>query len=278
MADGVVVVKLGGELLEPAARLEAVAAALERAHRAASRLAIVHGGGRAIDTALRRAGIAPRQVNGLRITDEQTLDVVVSILAGLMNTRLVAALNAAGVPAVGLTGADARMVPGRLALPVVDASGASVSLGRVGDPDEDTDGTLVLRLIDAGYVPVIASITADRMGGLLNINADPFAAALAVALHADRLVIAGTTPGVLDDEGRSIPELDLAGAERLIASGGATAGMIAKLRACADAIGGGVGSVVVADGTSVEALTSAALGQRHNGATEIGRTREVEHA
>jgi acetylglutamate kinase len=274
MADGVVVVKLGGELLEPAARLEAVAAALERAHRAASRLAIVHGGGRAIDTALRRAGIAPRQVNGLRITDEQTLDVVVSILAGLMNTRLVAA----GVPAVGLTGADARMVPGRLALPVVDASGASVSLGRVGDPDEDTDGTLVLRLIDAGYVPVIASITADRMGGLLNINADPFAAALAVALHADRLVIAGTTPGVLDDEGRSIPELDLAGAERLIASGGATAGMIAKLRACADAIGGGVGSVVVADGTSVEALTSAALGQRHNGATEIGRTREVEHA
>src|SRR5438105_102894 len=102
------VVKFGGELLEEAAGLQAIVAVVARIAAAGVPLVIVHGGGREIDTALRVAGIEKRQVEGLRITDPPTLDVVVSVLAGLVNTRLVAALTRAGVVAVGLTGADGR--------------------------------------------------------------------------------------------------------------------------------------------------------------------------
>src|SRR5436190_15082878 len=128
-----VVVKFGGELLEDPAHLSVLTGALAKLSRKAP-LVIVHGGGREIDAALARAGIAKRQIDGLRITDESTLDIVVGVLAGLINTRLVAALAAAGVKAVGLTGADAGIGRVQPARPHVSASGAIVDLGRVGEP------------------------------------------------------------------------------------------------------------------------------------------------
>jgi acetylglutamate kinase len=256
--SGVTVVKYGGELLESPERLAAIASDIAEARRSAPRIAIVHGGGRTIDAMLGRMAIEPRMVNGLRITDPETLDVVVAVLAGLINTRFVAALNAAGTPAVGLTGVDARLVPVRLAPSVRDASGAAVSLGRVGVPADDrrapADAELALHLIDTGYVPVIASVSADSAGQLLNVNGDTFAAALSIALRADQLIVAGTTPGVLDGEGVSIQSMDVARAELLIGEGAATAGMIAKLRACIDAVQRGVGRVLVAGGSDVAAI------------------------
>ena len=128
-----VVVKFGGELLEDPKHLGALTAALAKLSRKTP-LVIVHGGGREIDAALARAGIAKRQVDGLRITDEPTLDIVVGVLAGLINTRLVAALGAAGVRAVGLTGADAGIGRVQPARPHVSTTGATVDLGRVGEP------------------------------------------------------------------------------------------------------------------------------------------------
>jgi acetylglutamate kinase len=254
----ITVIKYGGELLEPAERLAAIASDIAQARLRAPRLAIVHGGGRAIDATLARTGIVPRQVGGLRVTDSDTLEVVVSVLAGLINTRFVAALNASGTPAVGLTGVDGQLLPVRPAPPVSDGEGALVSLGHVGIPDEHapfaTDADLALHLVDTGYVPVISSISADANGALFNVNADTFAAALAVALRAEQLIVAGTTPGVLDAAGASIPALDVGRAELLIASGAAAAGMIAKLRACTEAVQRGVGRVLIAQGDAVGAI------------------------
>ena len=129
-----VVLKFGGELLEDPQRVAALASTIASAEPRKTPLVIVHGGGREIDASLARAGIEKRQVDGLRITDEPTLDVVVGVLAGLVNTRFVAALGAAGVPAVGLTGADAGVGRVKAAPPHLSTSGATVDLGRVGEP------------------------------------------------------------------------------------------------------------------------------------------------
>jgi acetylglutamate kinase len=252
-----VVVKLGGELLEGRdglARLVPAIAAMPHP------LVIVHGGGREIDAALAQAGLPKRQVDGLRITDAATLEVVVSVLAGAVNTRFVAALTAAGVPAIGLTGADGRSGLSDVAPPHRSTSGESIDLGRVGLPRTDADVRALSTLTGHGFVPVIASIGIDPDGGLLNVNADTFAGHLACRLGASRLIIAGTTAGVLDDQGRTIAVLEPAAVHQLISSGTATAGMIAKLLACEHALTGGVGDVLIVNGRETAALEAAARG------------------
>src|SRR5688500_2709757 len=128
-----VVLKFGGELLEDSQRVAALASTMARLSRKTP-IVIVHGGGREIDASLARAGIEKRQVDGLRITDEPTLDIVVGVLAGLVNTRFVAALGVAGIQAVGLTGADAGIGRVKAAPPHKSTTGATVNLGRVGEP------------------------------------------------------------------------------------------------------------------------------------------------
>src|SRR5436190_909850 len=133
------VMKVGGELVEESAHLAAVAAAVAAVTATERSLVLIHGGGREIDGALGRAGISKQQVDGLRITDGPTLSVVVSVLAGVVNPRFVAALNTAGVAAVGLTGADARCVPAHVAPAHHARDGRLVDLGRVGVPDAGAD-------------------------------------------------------------------------------------------------------------------------------------------
>ena len=149
---------------------------------------VVHGGGRAIDAELARARQrAEAIVDGLRITDAATLDAVVAVLGGTINTRLVARLVAAGARAVGLTGADAalgawRREPRRMS----PRAGAQVDLGLVGEPDGRRRSGVVIDLLAGGYVPVVASIGVSRDGGLLNVNADTIAAHLAAGIGATR--------------------------------------------------------------------------------------------
>jgi acetylglutamate kinase len=254
-----VVVKFGGELLDDPNRLATVVAASAAVSRRGVPLVIVHGGGKEIDAALRAAGIEKRQVDGLRITDGATLDVVVSVLAGTINTRFVAALNAAGVAAVGLTGADARCGLSEPAPRHRTVDGRMVDLELVGLPSPHADVRALSVLAANGFVPVVACIGADANGRLYNVNADTFAGHLAARLHAGRLIIAGTTAGVLDDSGATLPLLDAAGIERLIAGRTATAGMIAKLRACEQALANGAEDVVIVDGRDRTALEAAVL-------------------
>ena len=255
------ILKFGGELLDDSSRLATVVDAVQTIVAGGTAVAIVHGGGKEIDAALKSAGIEKRQVDGLRITDEATLNVVVAVLAGSINTRLVAALNAAGIAAVGLTGADARCGLSEAAPPHRTVDGRVVDLDRVGVPAAASDTRLLTTLLNGGVVPVIACIGAGASGELLNVNADTLAGHLAARLNARRLVIAGTTPGVMDGSGATVRTIDGDGIATLVNDGTATAGMIAKLRACEAALDGGVDDVVIVDGRDAAALVSAALSE-----------------
>ena len=248
------VLKLGGELLETPADRRAMADAIGRL--ASDRpLVVVHGGGKAIDVELGRRAIAPRKIDGLRVTDADTLDAVVSVLAGSANTALVAACVSAGVAAVGLTGVDGGTCPSTRATAHRTAAGGTVDLGFVGDPSA-VNIALVDSLLAQRFVPVVASIGFDAESAdpqLLNVNADVMACRLAAALRGCDLVIAGTTAGVFDERGATIATLDDEGIDAAITSGTATAGMIAKLSACRQALADGVASVRIVDGRALAA-------------------------
>lgn len=249
--NGPLVLKLGGELLESAADRARIAAAVG-VLTTQRPVVLVHGGGRAVDAELDRRGIAPKKVDGLRVTDRATLDAVVAVLAGTANTECVAALVGQGVPAIGLTGVDAGFGRATRSNAHRTASGAIVDLGYVGDPAE-IDASLLELLLVHGYVPVIASLaleatTTETAPDLLNVNADVMACRVAAALNGAELVIAGTTAGVLDGAGVPIPALDAAGIDAAIDSGTATAGMIAKLSACRAALLAGVPMIRIVDG------------------------------
>jgi acetylglutamate kinase len=264
------VVKLGGELLEQPDDLARIARGISALAQHTA-LVVVHGGGREIDAALATAGIPKQQVDGLRVTDAKTLDVVVAVLAGAINTRLVAALRRAGTRPVGLTGADAAVATVKRSTPMTSTTGARVDLGLVGSPINNGSPQLLTDLLARGYVPVVACIGSTRDGQLLNVNADTLAAHLAASLAARRLVIAGGTSGVLDEAGRTIERLDTRHATRLIKSGTANKGMVAKLEACRAALRHGVGDVLIANGREVELAALGAAKGPLAGCTQVVR-------
>jgi acetylglutamate kinase len=249
------VLKFGGELLEDTGAIKSAAAAIVRLSEAEP-LVVVHGGGRAIDAELRARGVTPRFVDGVRVTDQPTLDAVISVLAGRTNTSLVAAVGAAGGRAVGITGADGFIGLSRRA-PLFEAvSGERVDLGLVGDP-QPGDVSLLLDLLQIGCIPVVCSIGVDAEGTLLNVNADVIAAHLAAMLGAGRLIIAGTTPGVLDADGNGLTELALDEIDRMAATGTAHSGMLAKLNACRRALLAGVADVSIVSGRAAADMRNA---------------------
>jgi acetylglutamate kinase len=264
------VLKLGGELLEQPRDVERVARAIATLARQVS-LVVVHGGGREIDAALATAGIPKQQIDGLRVTDARTLDVVVAVLAGAINTRLVAAVRRAGAKPVGLTGADATVATVKRAAPITSVAGERVDLGLVGAPVTNGAPQLLSDLLARGYVPIVACIGATRNGELMNVNADTLASHLAAGLGAKRLVIAGGTSGVLDDQGRTIDRLTTRAAGQLIKSGTANKGMVAKLQACRAALQRGVNDVVIANGREVALESLAARTASLSGCTQVVR-------
>ena len=262
-----VVLKLGGELLEHPEDIARVATGIARL-AALAQLTVVHGGGKEIDAALAAAGIAKRQVDGLRVTDEATLAVVVGVLAGSINTRLVAAVRRAGGRPVGLTGADADVAVMRRAKPIVSTQGDTVDLGLVGTPSGTAAPALLLGLLKSGYVPVVACVSAGKNGKLYNVNADTLAGYLAARLKAKRLVIAGGTAGVLDKRGQTIPRLNKTHIAKLVTSGTANAGMIAKLTACEAALAG-ASSVVIIDGRDARRIAKAVALQKTDATSRV---------
>ncbi len=263
------VLKVGGELLEQPADVARIAEGIARLSARES-LVVVHGGGKEIDAALAIAGIPKLQVEGVRVTDAATLDVVVAVLAGAINTRLVAAVRAAGARPVGLTGVDTGVVSVRRATPLVTAGGERVGLGLVGRPISNGRPELVTDLLAKGYVPIVACVAAQKDGQVLNVNADTLAAHIAVAVRARRLIIAGGTAGVLDERGRTIETLRARDAARLIRRGTASAGMVAKLQACRAAVRGGVRDVLIVNGREAD------LGGLERFSSATGQTQVTE--
>lgn len=241
------ILKLGGELLEDAAAMRIAAEGIERLADAGP-VAVIHGGGRAIDADLRARGKAPQFVDGLRVTDGDTLETVIAVLAGRINTAFVAALIARGVKAVGLTGADAAIGIATLAPPLTTTSGTVADLGLVGIPRPDAPARLLTDLMGLGYLPIVASVGVSADGSLLNVNADTLAAHLARAARATRLIIAGKTAGVFDAAGATCAQLNADAARQMVRTGTARDGMVAKLDACLYALDGGVSEVRIVDG------------------------------
>ena len=217
-----VVVKIGGSTLGSGDTALPDLVALQREGRA---IVVVHGGGRVISEWLERCNVATRFERGLRVTDSATLDVVVAVLCGLVNTQLVAAIGALGGRAVGLCGADGRLIEARVKDPALGYTGEVVRVNT--GPIES--------LLREGYMPVIAPLGVDRdgpAGQLLNINADTAAGEIASALGAEGLLLLTDVAGVMDGVGRPIPRLSAAEASALIAQGVIMGGMIPKVEAC----------------------------------------------
>ena len=233
------VIKLGGSLLDdPVRRAEALSAIAEQWKRG-EEIVLVHGGGKHVDANLKRAGIPKRTHAGLRITDDATLDVVVSVLGGLVNKLIVSELTAMGVKAAGISGSDAGTLVAEQHPPI-----DGVDLGHVGRV-VSSNPTLVKSMLTYGILPVVSSIAMSADGKLFNVNADSAASALAAALKATSLQFITDVEGLLDGNGNVVPALNAADAHVLVAEGVVSGGMLPKLSAALGAMAAGVASVTI---------------------------------
>lgn len=228
-----VVVKIGGAALEDPATRGVVVGRLADLHRRGERLVVVHGGGGEVDRLVTRLGMTTDRRDGIRITPPDQMEIVAGVLAGRVNTDLVAGLVAEGVPAMGLTLCDGGLARCRV------ATGLGFDPGRVGEI-VDGDPRAIEALGDAGFLPVVASIGCDEQGELLNVNADAAAAGLANIVEARELLLLTDVPGVRGPDGEIAIELDRVVIEMGIAEGWIHGGMVPKVRgglAVADSIG-----------------------------------------
>ena len=237
-AGQIVVVKYGGNALaEDIVLLKAVGI----------RPVVIHGGGPQIGELLARVGKVSEFIDGQRVTDAETLDVVRMVLIGKVNSDIVAALNVHGPVAVGLSGVDANLI-------MADVRDAE--LGFVGDVIK-VNPTIIERLVAEDIVPVIATVGSDEAGQAYNINADTVAGAIAAAVGAEKLVFLTDVPGLRSDPvdpDSVIAQVDVATIDAMVSSGAAAGGMIPKVEACALAVRGGVKAAHILDGRVAHAL------------------------
>lgn len=237
---------------------------------------IVHGGGPQIGQLLERIGKKSEFIDGLRVTDSETIDVVEMVLGGLVNKSIVALINAHGGKAVGLSGKDGDMIRARKMVFHKEGSTSDddiVELGFVGEIE--SINPLVVDVLDQeDFIPVIAPIGVGVDGKAYNINADTVAGRLAVTLGAEKLILLTNTPGVLDKSGELLTGLSESRVKALIEAGTISGGMLPKVKCAVDAVAGGVRTATISDGrvphaTLLETLTDQGVG------TQIGREREV---
>jgi acetylglutamate kinase len=216
---------------------------------------VVHGGGPQIGHMLERLGIESRFVDGLRVTDRETMEVVEMVLAGTINKQLVAAINAEGGCAIGLTGKDGRLISAKKAVRTRVEGGAriEIDLGFVGEPEY-----VAARVLDtfrkSDIIPVIAPIGVGAAGETYNINADTVSGAVAAAVKATRLLLLTDVAGVLDADKRLLSEITAGSARQMISDGVISGGMIPKVETCLDAVDGGVEAAVILDGRVPHAI------------------------
>ncbi|KAJ0695336.1 putative acetylglutamate kinase [Helianthus annuus] len=238
-----VVVKYGGAAMKSEALQASVIADLVLLSCIGLRIVFVHGGGPEINHWLNRLGIQSSFLNGLRVTDASTMEIVSMVLVGKVNKHLVGLINKAGATAVGLCGTDGRIFT---AVPSPHAD----QLGFVGEI-ASVDTSVLEPLVKDGYIPVIASVAADGTGQSYNINADTAAGELAAALGAEKLLLLTDVAGILedkDDPGSLVKEIDVGGVRRMMDDGKIAGGMIPKVSCCVKALGKGVKTASIIDG------------------------------
>ncbi|WP_423456959.1 acetylglutamate kinase [Ottowia sp. VDI28] len=221
---------------------------------------VVHGGGPQIETALKRLGKEGRFIQGMRVTDAETMEVVEWVLAGEVQQDIVGLINQAGGKAVGLTGRDGGLIRARK-LKMLDQKDPSLEhdVGQVGDIDQ-IDPSVVKALQDDAFIPVVSPIGYGVENESYNINADVVAAKLATVLQAEKLLMLTNIPGVLDKKGALLPELTPGDIDDLVADGTISGGMLPKIAGALDAAKSGVKAVHIIDGRVPHALLLEVLG------------------
>jgi len=215
---------------------------------------VVHGGGPQIDDMLKRVGKKGEFIQGMRVTDRETMDVVEMVLGGQVNKEIVNLINQHGGKAVGLTGKDGGFIRARkLLMPSKDKPGESIDLGQVGDITE-IDPSLIALLDSGAFIPVIAPIGVGAEGETYNINADVVAGKIAEVLKAEKLVLLTNTPGVLDENGKLLTGITPKDVDAMIANGTLSGGMLPKIGSALDAARQGVKSVHIIGGRVEHAL------------------------
>lgn len=265
----IVVVKLGGSVMDVPEGERALLQDVVFLHAVGIRPVLVHGGGKAISTAMDEAGLEPHFVQGLRYTDDRTLAIVEQVLCGQLNPRIVATLESLGAEAIGLHSlSSCALFAERMYDEQPD--GRRVDLGYVGRIS--SVNARVLRLLcEAGTIPVIAPVARDPSGGKLNVNADTAAGEIAAALPAEKLVMLSDTHGIradLDDEESFYPSLNRARIEAFMEDGVIGKGMIPKVKACLRALDAGVAKAHIVDGRKDHSLLLEIFSHRGVG-TEI---------
>lgn len=238
-----VVIKFGGNAMGDADAMASFARDIVLMRQVGVNPVIVHGGGPMIAEMLDRLGIKTEFVRGKRVTDQATAEVVEMVLSGLVNKRIVQAINAEGGRALGLSGKDANLM-------ICDQVGSD--LGLVGEPAE-VDPGILRTLMDAEVIPVIAPLGAGRNGETLNVNGDTAAGAIAASLDADRLLLLTDVTGVMNAEGEVVTEITPEQIRQLTKDGVVADGMVPKTETALAAIDGGVRAVVILDGRTPNA-------------------------
>jgi acetylglutamate kinase len=237
----VLVVKYGGNAMVNQTLKEQVMEDIVLLHLIGVKVVLVHGGGPEISEMMAKLGKEPKFVDGLRVTDKETVDIVQMVLAGKINKSLVNYLEMKGGKAMGVSGMDGKLIEAKM---------KDERLGYVGEITNINIGC-VEDLLNNGYIPVISTVGCDDEGNVYNINGDTAAARIAGALNAERLIMMTDIAGILkdkDDPSTLIPEITINEAKKLFDEGVIQGGMIPKVNCCIDAIGHGVKNVIIMDG------------------------------
>ena len=266
----IIVVKYGGNAMISEELKEAVIGDLVLLSLIGIKVVLVHGGGPEINDLLKKTGKKPEFVDGLRVTDEETIEAVQMVLAGKINKSLVNLLETKGAAAIGLSGIDGHMIMAEM---------KDENLGYVGNITK-VDVTPILDILEKGYIPVVSTIGCDKDGNVYNINADTAAAHIAGAMKAWRLYTMTDIEGILrdkDDHTSIIPCIDLKEAAELFESGIISGGMIPKVECCIDAINLGVKKVTIIDGRVPHALLIETLTNEGAGTMVIRDKNDDKH-
>lgn len=251
-AGWTVVIKYGGNAMTEDALKDGFAKDVALLKLVGIHPVVVHGGGPQINQMLERVGKHGEFVQGMRVTDGETMDIVEMVLGGSVNKEIVSLLNQHGGKAIGLTGRDGHFLRAKkLFINTPDKNG--VDIGQVGTVDE-IDGSLIRSIVERGYIPVIAPIGVGRSGEAFNINADLVAGRLAKELGAQKLIMMTNTPGVLDKDGNLLTNLTPSRIDELVADGTLSGGMLPKITSALDAATHGVKAVHIIDGRVPHAL------------------------
>ncbi len=250
-----VVIKYGGKAMTEKALKDAFAQDVVLMKYIGLNPVVVHGGGPQINVMMKRLGLEPKFVKGVRVTDSATMEIVEMVLGGIINKEIVTLISRHGGRAIGLTGKDGGLI---LAKKAKGAEGASASdeavdMGLVGEV-EAVDSQVIRTLDQDRFIPVIAPIGADSEGRTYNINADWVAGAVAASLKAEKLLLLTDVKGILDAQGKLLPTLSRKGAARLIKQKVITEGMLPKVKAALAAVEGGVTKAHIIDGRMSHAL------------------------